>query len=221
MQCHCLVLGTVVGCPQSSCSGMFVCPHRNSRSESNLLSVFLLTLNISPFLSTRNVTHSLEKHKNSCYSKWKHKLEVGGYFMTGGNFLKRNVKTGISRQRIHVIFWCKKEKESSIIDSVVKSSSHLSKLSRKNYIWILSAVSTKHHKPNMLNRQVLVEQLNDQPFFEKAGVLQVGLKNSFSHPTVFISTSLVLLRWTSIDDFFHALKSICVLTVSSMISIIC
>lgn len=51
--------------------------------------------------------------------------------MTGGNFLKRNVKTGNSRQRIHVIFWCKKEKESSIIDSVVKSSSHLSKLSRK------------------------------------------------------------------------------------------
>lgn len=51
--------------------------------------------------------------------------------MIGGNFLKRNVKTGISRQRIHVIFWCKKEKESSIIDSVVKSSSHLSKLSRK------------------------------------------------------------------------------------------
>lgn len=51
--------------------------------------------------------------------------------MTGGNFLKRNVKTGVSRQKIHVIFWCKKEKESSIIDSVAKSSSHLSKLSRK------------------------------------------------------------------------------------------
>ena len=34
--------------------------------------------------------------------------------MTGGNFLKWNVKTGISRQRIHVIFWCKREKESSI-----------------------------------------------------------------------------------------------------------
>lgn len=62
--------------------------------------------------------------------------------MAGGNFLKKNVKTGISRKGIHVIFWYKKEEESITIDSMFKGTSYLSKLSRKKLCCLLLAPGT-------------------------------------------------------------------------------